>query len=64
MLNLLTGSPYFPGGFHHHIVPANSLQIDLGPSTNVDLQWASYYDAADQVERYRVWQHAGRWSSR
>ncbi len=49
VLKLLTGSPYFPGGFHHHTITANSLQIDLGPSTNVDLQWASYYDAADEA---------------
>jgi hypothetical protein len=54
-LTLLTGSPYFPGGFGHHVYPANSMQIDLGPSTPVDLQWASYYDAADQAGQSRRW---------
>ena len=54
-LTRLTGSPYFPGGFHHHTVPANSLQIDLGPSAPVDLQWCSYYDAADQAGQSRRW---------
>jgi len=44
----ITGSPYFPGGFHHHTVAANSMQIGLGPSADVDLQWATYYDAAFQ----------------
>jgi len=52
-LTLVTGSPYFPGGFHHHTISANSLQIDYGPSTDVDLQWASYYDAADQAGQSR-----------
>lgn len=54
-LTLLTGSPIFPGGFHHHTIAANSLQIDLGPSAPVDLQWATYYDAADQAGQSRRW---------
>lgn len=49
----ITGSPYFPGGFHHHTYTANTMQIDKGPSTNVDLQWCSYYDAADQAGQSR-----------
>lgn len=48
-ITLFTGSSNFPGGFAHHTVAANSMQIDLGPSTAVDLQWCSYYDAADQA---------------
>lgn len=51
----LTGSPYFPGGFHHYTVSQNSLQIDLGPSTDVELQWCTYYDAADQAGRSRIY---------
>jgi len=54
-LTLLTGSSMFPGGFHHHTVAANSMQIDLGPSAPVDLQWCSYYDAADQAGQSRRW---------
>ena len=50
-----TGSTYFPGGFGHHTIEANSLQIDLGPSAPVDLQWASFYDAADQAGQSRRW---------
>lgn len=53
VLALITGSPYFPGGFHHHTIAANSMQIDLGPSAAVDLQWATYYDAADQAGQSR-----------
>ncbi len=54
-LTLITGSHMFPGGFHHHTVHANSMQIDLGPSTDVDLQWCSYYDAADEAGQSRRW---------
>ena len=55
VLTLLTGSPSFPGGFHHQVFPANSMQIDLGPSAAVDLQWNTYYDAADQAGQSRRW---------
>ena len=55
VLTLLTGSPSFPGGFHHHTIAANSMQIDLGPSATVDLQWNTYYDAADQAGQSRRW---------
>ena len=54
-LTLLTGSPNFPGGFGHHTILANSMQIDLGPSADVDLQWCTYYDAADQAGQSRRW---------
>lgn len=54
-LTLLTGTHLFPGGFHHHTVAANSLQIDKGPSAPVDLQWCSYYDAADQAGKSRIY---------
>lgn len=54
-LTLLTGSPYFPGGLHHHTVRANSMQIDLGPGADVDLQWCAYADAADQAGQAHRW---------
>jgi hypothetical protein len=53
VLAAITGSPYFPGGYHHHTIAANTLTIDRGPSADVDLQWASYYDAADQAGQSR-----------
>ena len=53
VLTNITGSPYFPGGFHHHTYAANSMQIDKGPRAAVDLQWCSYYDAADQAGQSR-----------
>ncbi len=53
VLTTITGRPEFPNGLGHHTVAANSLQIDLGPSVPVDLQWATYYDAADQAGQSR-----------
>ncbi len=54
-LTLLTGSSAFPGGFHHYTKQVNTLSNDLGPSAPVDLQWATYYDAADQAGLSRRW---------
>jgi hypothetical protein len=31
------------------------MQIDLGPTADVDLQWCGYYDAADQAGQSRRW---------
>jgi hypothetical protein len=51
-----TGSPYFPGGLGEALAPMNDfLQFELGPSTDVRLQWASYYDAADQAGLSRLY---------
>ncbi len=55
VLTRLTGSPYFPGGIHHFIVPAHTMGIDYAPSANVDLQLATYYDGADQAGQSRRW---------
>ncbi len=54
-LTALTGTPYFPGGLGEYIYAANSMQIDLGPSAPVKLQWGTYYDAADQAGQSRRW---------
>ncbi len=56
-MTLLTGSPYFPGGLHSHTFKRNSMEIDLGPSEDVVLQWCTYYDAADQAGISRI--HGG-----
>ncbi len=52
----LTGSPFFPGGFAEFVAPANAfLRFERGPTTDVRLQWASYYDAADQAGLSRLY---------
>jgi hypothetical protein len=56
VMTAITGSPYFPGGLATHTAPANvSLTFEKGPSENIQLQWATYYDAADQAGMSRLW---------
>ena len=51
-----TGSPYFPGGLGEFLAPKNTfLKFELGPSEDTQLQWATYYDAADQAGQSRIW---------
>jgi len=51
-----TGSPYFPGGLGTFVAPQNNfLKFELGPSSDVVLQWATYYDASDQSGQSRIW---------
>jgi hypothetical protein len=55
-LTAYTGSPYFPGGFHEYVAPANEyLVFEEGPSVDVRLQWAGYADAADQAGQSRLY---------
>lgn len=55
-LTELTGSPYFPKGLGEYVATANEyLVFELGPSVDVRLQWASYYDAADQAGQSRIY---------
>ena len=56
VLTLFTGSEYFPGGLGEFVGKAHShLIFEDGPSTDVHLQWATYYDAADQAGQSRVY---------
>ncbi len=56
VLTLLTGSKYFPGGLGEFHCPQNQyLVFEDGPSVDITLQWASYYDAADQSALSRIW---------
>jgi hypothetical protein len=51
----MTGSAYFPGGVSGYTIKAGSLLFEQGPSTDIELEWATYYDAADQAGRSRLW---------
>ncbi len=56
VLASLTGSPYFPGGLGEYVAPAGTfLTFEKGPTAEVRLQWASYFDAADQAGQSRLW---------
>ncbi len=52
-LTALTGSPFFPGGLGTYTV--TNLSFENGPSQPVQLEWATYYDAADQAGLSRIW---------
>jgi len=47
VLTGFTGSEYLPGGIDEWTTKAGSLKVEAGPSHDVTLQWATYYDAAD-----------------
>ncbi|MEW5737861.1 MAG: vanadium-dependent haloperoxidase [Myxococcota bacterium] len=56
VLTRMTGSPFFPGGLGQQTVPAQrGLTFEAGPTTEVTLQWATYFDAADQAGQSRIW---------
>ncbi len=55
-LTAYTGSPYFPGGLHEHVLEAyDYLVFEAGPTQQVRLQWATYADAADQAGQSRLY---------
>ncbi len=55
VLRGFTGSAYFPGGLGEWTIPAGALEFEAGPATDVTLQWATYYDAADQAGESRLY---------
>jgi hypothetical protein len=56
VLTAITGSQFFPGGMATYTSPADTgLGFEKGPSQSVQLQWATYYDAADQAGLSRIW---------
>lgn len=56
VLARFTGSPYFPRGLGEFPAPKNEfLVFEDGPSEDLVLQWASYYDAADESGLSRIY---------
>ena len=51
----LTGSQYFPGGLAEWTIEAGELIHEEGPTEDLTLQAASYYDAADQAGLSRIY---------
>ena len=54
VLTGFTGSEYFPGGVSGYTIKAGSLKFEKGPTTDIRLEWATYYDAADQAGQSRL----------
>jgi hypothetical protein len=49
VMTAFTGSEYFPGGLGTWTKAKGELTVEQGPSADVTLQAATYYDAADQA---------------
>ncbi len=56
VLTRLTGDEFFPGGMGTFAAPKNEfLVFEDGPSVDITLQWAKYYDAADECSLSRIY---------
>lgn len=56
VLAAITGSPFFPGGLGEFVAAKNQyLVFEDGPSSDVRLQWATYFDASDQAGQSRIY---------
>ncbi len=59
VLTRLSGSPYFPGGLAVFEIgpdgPDYQLIFEYGPCEVIELQWATYFDAADEAGESRIW---------
>lgn len=56
VLAAFTGSKYFPGGLGTLTAEKNHfLEFEIGPTEEVTLEWATYYDASDEAGISRLW---------
>jgi len=56
VLSAITGSEYFPGGLGEFVAQKDSfLSFEKGPTKEVRLQWATYYDASDEAGQSRLY---------
>ncbi len=56
VMTLFTGSEFFPGGLGEMTFGMNEfLDFELGPSDDITLQWATYFDAADEAGISRLY---------
>jgi hypothetical protein len=55
-LTLLTGDPFFPSGLYEYHTDANEfLDYEDGPSVDITLQFATYFDLSDSAAISRLW---------
>jgi hypothetical protein len=55
VLTAMTGSDYVPGGLDEWTTKVGSLKVESGPTQDVTLQWATYFDAADMAGQSRLY---------
>jgi len=49
VMTSFTGTEYFPGGMTSYTTKKGDLIHEEGPTQDTTIQWATYYDAADQA---------------
>jgi hypothetical protein len=55
VMTLLTGSPFVPGGLFEYQIPIGAgLDFEYGPTADMSLQFATYFDASDQASLSRI----------
>jgi len=54
VLAQFTGSPYYPGGYAELVLEPGDFKFEKGPSEPLTLQWATYYDSADEAGLSRL----------
>ena len=56
VLASMTGTPFFPGGLgQYHFAAHEFLEFEDGPSVDVTLEWATYFDASDEAGISRLY---------
>jgi hypothetical protein len=55
VLTAFTGTEYFPGGISGYTIKTGSLKFEKGPTSDIHLEWATYFDASDQAGQSRLW---------
>jgi hypothetical protein len=56
IMTLVTGDEFFPGGVGEFQAPMNEfLVFEEGPSVDLTLQWARYFDASDECSLSRIY---------
>ena len=55
VMTAMTGDAFFPGGLGEMTFDTEFLDFEKGPTEEVTLQWATYYDAADEAGISRLW---------
>ena len=56
VLARFTGSEFFPGSLGEFVAPAHEfLAFESGPTEPLTMQWATYYDAADEAAISRLY---------
>jgi hypothetical protein len=58
VLARITGSEFFPGGLGEFVLPRGERATSPSSAARrppCELQWATYFDAADQAGQSRIW---------